>query len=67
MSLSTRKTPQILSISVGFLICLLELYGPANQRFPHIYQLANAFFSCIHFLYFFASFTLASFEKVKLE
>lgn len=61
------KLSHILSISIGFLICILELYGPSNQRFPHIYQLANAFFCCIHLLYFLASFTLASFEKVKLD
>lgn len=64
---SSKRLPQLLSISIGFLICFLELYGPRNQRFPHIYQLANAFFSCVHFLYFLLSFTLASFEKVKKE
>lgn len=64
---SSQKLPQIVSISMGFIICILELYGPSNQRFPHIYQLANAFFSCLHFLYLLVVFTLASFEKVKKE
>ncbi|ULU04295.1 hypothetical protein L3Y34_017228 [Caenorhabditis briggsae] len=61
------KPLHILSISIGFLICILEMYGPANQRFPHIYQLANAFFSCLNFLYLLVSFTIAAFEKVKKE
>ncbi|CAI5442433.1 unnamed protein product [Caenorhabditis angaria] len=45
------------SVIIGIIVCLLELFGPIPARFPHIYQLANAFFSCVHFIYFLMSFT----------
>uniref|UniRef100_A0A8R1HLM1 Alpha-1,3-glucosyltransferase n=1 Tax=Caenorhabditis japonica TaxID=281687 RepID=A0A8R1HLM1_CAEJA len=63
---NSGKTSKIhfVSVLLGFFLCASQLYGPRIPRFPHLYQLGNAFYCCIHFIYFLIFFTLESFRKV---